>query len=80
MAFSFNGQYFVALGDLPNYTVTLWDWRTKEMLCQCSNGAAASFVSFNPTDPLVMCTSGREDGLQFWTLHEGYKKRELRCT
>ncbi|KAJ1561938.1 Cilia- and flagella-associated protein 43, partial [Nowakowskiella sp. JEL0078] len=77
MDFSFDGQYFATLGDLPSYQVSIWDWRNLTLICKSSNEFPASQISFNPRNSRQFCTSGLDGGIKFWQMHLGLKKNVL---
>ncbi|KAI8812738.1 hypothetical protein BJ742DRAFT_850017 [Cladochytrium replicatum] len=77
MAFSFDGQYFASLGDLPSFQLSIWNWKTGSLLCSESNGSPAKHVSFNPLNWKHLCTSGGSGGIKFWSVSTGFKKSTL---
>ncbi|KAJ3194324.1 Cilia- and flagella-associated protein 43 [Irineochytrium annulatum] len=78
LAFSFDGRYLASLSNLPNYKVSIWDWRGNTCLCSVPNGDPASSISFNPVDSRQLCTSGKNGGIRFWDMDIGYRRHALR--
>ncbi|KAI8847634.1 hypothetical protein BC829DRAFT_395910 [Chytridium lagenaria] len=78
LAFSFDGRYLAALSNLPQYTVTVWDWKSNIMICSESNHEPAKYISFDPMDCRKLCTSGGDGHIKFWDLEIGYKKSSLK--
>nr|KAJ3422347.1 Cilia- and flagella-associated protein 43 [Polyrhizophydium stewartii] len=77
LTFSADGQYLAALGDLPSYQITIWNWRAQKAVANCSNDAPACSISFDPLDSKRLCTSGRGGVIKFWKLKVGFRKHLL---
>ncbi|KAI9094382.1 hypothetical protein DFS34DRAFT_665339 [Phlyctochytrium arcticum] len=78
LAFSNDGQYLAALGSLPTFTITVWDWRNGTIVCQAKNDRIASMISFSPMDSRWLCASG-EEGVTFWRIEHGHKRNTMKA-
>lgn len=76
LSFSHDGRYLTALGGIPTHKVNMWDWQAQKLLAAVPNGTAAKFISFHPTNPHILCTSG-DGAITFWHLKVGFKKFDL---
>ena len=77
MAFSFDGDYLAALGSLPNFQISIWEWKSNSLLCCISNEISANSISFNPLNALQFCTSGER--IKIWKMKPGLKKYGIQC-
>ncbi|KAJ3212328.1 Cilia- and flagella-associated protein 43 [Dinochytrium kinnereticum] len=80
LAFSFDGKYVASLSDLPQYTVSIWDWKANSLLCTEPNRDPARYISFDPMNAKMLCTSGGSGHITFWDLEVGYKRSTLKST
>ncbi|KXS16756.1 hypothetical protein M427DRAFT_68803 [Gonapodya prolifera JEL478] len=77
LAFSPGDIHLASLGDLPGFTVTIWDWKKGIALCQVVPGIRQCRLSWDPLDGRAFATSA--DGeLTFWRMEEGYRKWNLK--
>ncbi|KAJ3099331.1 Cilia- and flagella-associated protein 43 [Phlyctochytrium planicorne] len=79
LSFSFDGKYLASLSDLPQFTVSIWDWKSNNLICAEPNRDPARYISFNPTDSKKLCTSGSDGHIKFWDLEVGYKRSALKA-
>lgn len=77
LVFSFDGRYLASLGDLPQYHITIWDWRNAICICSIPNSSPASSLSFNPFNNHQLCTSSPGEELTFWNLKMGRHQNQL---
>ncbi|KAJ3398855.1 Cilia- and flagella-associated protein 43 [Chytriomyces hyalinus] len=78
ISISHDGKYLAALGDLPTFTITIWDWKNTSIVVSVENAGPARHISFNPFNSLNLCTSGQEGLVQFWKLEIGFKSNSLK--
>jgi WD40 repeat protein len=77
MSFSYDGRYLAVLGGIPNYNITIWDYKTQKLIVTVANKFAANFISFNPADSSLICVSGGDGALKVWKIKNGHKKVTL---
>ncbi|KAI9330069.1 hypothetical protein BDR26DRAFT_825041 [Obelidium mucronatum] len=85
--FSHDGKYLASLSGLPNYRVTVWDWKNNVMMAFVDSASPANTISFNPFNSLQFCTSFNfsgdlskddERGIKFWRMEMGFKSNSLK--
>ncbi|KAI9327817.1 hypothetical protein DFJ73DRAFT_800748 [Zopfochytrium polystomum] len=80
LAFSFDGKYLVALGGIPSFRITLWDWKSNTpLLTSAPNECPACFISFNPANSRQFCTSGGGGDIKFWKVDVRYRSCGLKA-
>ncbi|KAJ3177825.1 Cilia- and flagella-associated protein 43 [Gaertneriomyces sp. JEL0708] len=84
IAFSSEGQFVAALGSLPTFSITVWEWQngTGTLVCAAEGKIPANHLSFDPLNSRRLCTSGGDDtvgGIKFWTVEMGYKSNSLKA-
>eukprot|EP01137_Pigoraptor_chileana_P033020 Opistho-2@23313 len=59
LAFSRDGTLLASLGDLPDYTLTVWDWARESVFASISLAdTPCRHLSFNPANMKELCASG----------------------
>ncbi|KAJ3016739.1 UNVERIFIED_CONTAM: Cilia- and flagella-associated protein 43, partial [Siphonaria sp. JEL0065] len=85
--FSHDAKYLASLSGLPNYRVTVWDWKNNTMMAYVDSATPANSISFNPFNSLQFCTGFNssvelekddERGIKFWKLEMGFKNNSLK--
>ncbi|XP_015275585.1 PREDICTED: cilia- and flagella-associated protein 43 [Gekko japonicus] len=56
LAFSHSGSYLASYSSIPEFSLSIWDWRKKILLCsQAHPGADVTAMSFNPMSWHQLC-------------------------
>ncbi|KAL8187387.1 UNVERIFIED_CONTAM: hypothetical protein K2H54_047783 [Gekko kuhli] len=56
LAFSHSGSYLASYSSVPEFSLTIWDWRKKILLCsQAQPGVDVTAMSFNPMSWHQLC-------------------------
>ncbi len=79
LAVSADGEYLIALTDLPTYRLHLWRASDGQLLTSTSDNEPADHVAFNPASSSQLVTWSHTEGLQFWTIVSGYRKISLKA-
>ena len=69
VAFSSNGSRVAAIAKLPDFSITVWNTKTQQIICRATLDEPCNAISFNPLKDDQLCVSG-EKGLFMWTLQE----------
>ena len=67
VAFSSDGKRIAAISKLPDFSLTIWDAETQQILCKTKLPEPCKSVSFNPLNDDQLCTCG-EKGLFMWNV------------
>ena len=71
LVFSYDGRYLAILGDFPQTLISVWDWKSQEMIASAPNNSLASNIAFDPLDPMRLCISGKDGEAKFWDIKMG---------
>jgi hypothetical protein len=77
LRFSADGVYLLALGSLPHFQLTLFQWREGRFLHDVANGAIATALAFHPALPGSVAVFGGSPTVQFWAVTPGFQKSSL---
>lgn len=69
--FSRDGKFLVALGSIPDFSVTIWNVETGEIVGSSTTSSQTLSITFDPRDSTQLCSSGSNGHLVFWTLSAG---------
>uniref|UniRef100_UPI00398E96F4 cilia- and flagella-associated protein 43 isoform X2 n=1 Tax=Pristiophorus japonicus TaxID=55135 RepID=UPI00398E96F4 len=68
LEFSYSGYYFASFSSIPEFSLTIWNWKTSVRLCSESvMGMQANVLSFNPMNQLQLCLAS-QDCLFIWNI------------
>ncbi|XP_041065246.1 cilia- and flagella-associated protein 43 [Carcharodon carcharias] len=65
---SYTGSYFASFSSIPEFSLTIWNWKTSIRLCSESIiGIQPTVLSFNPMNQLQLCLAS-EECLLLWNI------------
>ncbi|XP_048407438.1 cilia- and flagella-associated protein 43 isoform X2 [Stegostoma tigrinum] len=68
LEFSYSDFYFATFSSLPEFNLTIWNWKTNVRLCSESLlGMKPTILSFNPMNQLQLCLAN-EECLLLWNI------------
>ncbi|XP_060697788.1 cilia- and flagella-associated protein 43 [Hemiscyllium ocellatum] len=68
LEFSYSGFYFASFSSLPEFNLTIWNWKANVRLCSESVvGLQPTILSFNPVNQLQLCLAS-EERLLLWNI------------
>ncbi|XP_043568822.1 cilia- and flagella-associated protein 43 isoform X2 [Chiloscyllium plagiosum] len=68
LEFSYSGFYFASFSSLPEFNLTIWNWKANVRLCSESIvGMQPTVLSFNPVNQLQLCLAS-EERLLLWNI------------
>ncbi|XP_048464916.1 cilia- and flagella-associated protein 43 isoform X2 [Rhincodon typus] len=68
LEFSYSDFYFATFSSLPEFNLTIWNWKTNIRLCSESLlGMKPTVLSFNPMNQLQLCLAN-EECLLLWNI------------
>ncbi|XP_077991965.1 cilia- and flagella-associated protein 43-like [Glandiceps talaboti] len=77
LAFSYSGRYLASYSGLPEFTLSIWNWESGDLLCSKGlDGLIGSDISFNPMDWHKLCVVGPEQ-MTFWNIEQCNKNYVL---
>ncbi|XP_033502384.2 cilia- and flagella-associated protein 44 isoform X1 [Epinephelus lanceolatus] len=66
--FNHDGSLLASVGSAPDYMLTLWDWRQKEVILRCKAISQEVYrVTFSPYNPGLLTSSG-SGHIKFWKM------------
>ncbi|XP_054613541.1 cilia- and flagella-associated protein 44-like [Dunckerocampus dactyliophorus] len=66
--FNNDGSLLASLGSVPDYMLTVWNWRQEEVVLRCKAISQEVYrVSFSPYNPGLLTTSG-SGHIKFWKM------------
>lgn len=68
--FSRDGEYLVALGAIPDHTISIWDWENEKCLVQHNAPEQCRNITFNPRNKHQLCSTGISGHIQFWEMQK----------
>ncbi|XP_067909306.1 cilia- and flagella-associated protein 43 isoform X2 [Heterodontus francisci] len=70
LEFSYSGSYIASFSSIPEFSLTIWNWKTSIRLCSKSVlGMQANVLSFNPMNQRQLCLAS-EDCLILWNIEQ----------
>ncbi len=78
LAFSRDGSRLISLSGAPDLRLSVWELKSRQMLCQEKVPAACSAASFNPRSSSTLCVHA-PSCLQLWTVKQSYQHFSLKA-
>ncbi|XP_057306385.1 cilia- and flagella-associated protein 43-like [Hydractinia symbiolongicarpus] len=76
LSFANNGSILVSCSNIPEVTLTIWNWATEENLCYVDLNAPPLSLTFNPLNWRQFCCS-TENGFTVWNIRQVNEKYDL---
>uniref|UniRef100_A0A670I0J7 Cilia- and flagella-associated protein 43 n=1 Tax=Podarcis muralis TaxID=64176 RepID=A0A670I0J7_PODMU len=78
LAFSYTGPYLASYSSIPDFTLTIWDWNKKVILCsQSQMGVEVTAMSFNPMSWHQLCLYNGTS-VTLWTIERNNEEHILK--
>nr|XP_034989894.1 cilia- and flagella-associated protein 43 isoform X1 [Zootoca vivipara] len=78
LAFSYTGPYLASYSSLPDFSLTIWDWNKKVVLCsQSQKGVEVTAMSFNPMSWHQLCLYNGTS-VTLWTIERNNEEHILK--
>ncbi|XP_034989894.2 cilia- and flagella-associated protein 43 isoform X2 [Zootoca vivipara] len=78
LAFSYTGPYLASYSSLPDFSLTIWDWNKKVVLCsQSQMGVEVTAMSFNPMSWHQLCLYNGTS-VTLWTIERNNEEHILK--
>ncbi|XP_061492058.1 cilia- and flagella-associated protein 43 [Rhineura floridana] len=80
LAFSYTGPYLASYSSLPEFSLTIWDWNKKVILCSESHpGVEVTTMSFNPMSWHQLCLHNGTS-VTLWNIERNNEEHILKST
>lgn len=76
ITFNSSGTLIASISKQPDYQLSVFDTKTKKIICSAKLPEPCSTISFNPLKDDQLCTMG-EKGLFMWSLNETQEGKKL---
>ncbi|XP_072196068.1 cilia- and flagella-associated protein 43 [Excalfactoria chinensis] len=77
LAFSFSGPYLASYSSLPDFVLSVWNWKENILLCSESQpGVVATSISFNPMNWQQLCFV-TESSVTIWCIERNHDEHCL---
>ncbi|XP_010078588.1 PREDICTED: WD repeat-containing protein 96, partial [Pterocles gutturalis] len=78
LAFSFTGPYLASYSSIPEFVLSVWNWRENILLCSESQpGVTATSLSFNPVNWQQLCFVS-ESSVTIWHIERNNDEHHLK--
>ncbi|XP_053245250.1 cilia- and flagella-associated protein 43 [Podarcis raffonei] len=78
LAFSYTGPYLASYSSIPDFSLTIWDWNKKVILCsQSQMGVEVTAMSFNPMSWHQLCLYNGTS-VTLWTIERNNEEHILK--